>query len=100
MNALERFFVACVTLLALVIFSSFLSSFTDATMRLQQLNRRRMEEKVALRRYLAENRVSMALTGRIWACFEQAMSKSATRMHQEDVGMLAVLPSKLRVDRG
>lgn len=98
MNWLERFFLVGVTLLALVIFSSFLSSFTDATLRLQQLNRRRMEEKVALRRYLSENRVSMALTGRIFACLKKTMSKSASRMHQEDVGMLAVLPTRIRID--
>jgi len=97
-NEGERFFTILVLLFAMVTFSSFISSITQAMTRLRSLNRDWNEQQAALRRYLCENRVSSELMGRIWGCLDQVMNRSKQRTHEADVAILKLLPWNLRVD--
>lgn len=97
-NALERVFAVCVLLFAMVTFSSLVSSITNAMTQLRNLNSEQIEQTAMLRRYLGENKISVALMGRVWGCTQQVMDKSKSRIHEKDVAILALLPSTLKGD--
>jgi len=97
-NAMERYFTICTVLFAMVAFSSFISSITQAMTRLRSLNREWNDQQAALRRYMCENQITTELMGRIWGCLDQIMSRSKHRTHEKDVQILALLPWTLRVD--
>eukprot|EP00928_Gymnodinium_smaydae_P024466 TRINITY_DN1978_c0_g1_i3.p1 TRINITY_DN1978_c0_g1~~TRINITY_DN1978_c0_g1_i3.p1 ORF type:complete len:1118 (+),score=131.66 TRINITY_DN1978_c0_g1_i3:129-3482(+) len=97
-NALERTYTLLVLMVAMVTFSSFVSSVTNATNRLQNLNSDRLQKMSVLRRYIAENRISRTLNARVWGCSYLALDKSARRLHAKDVGILSMIPIKVRAD--
>jgi len=97
-NALERAFAVCILVFAMVTFSSLVSSITNAMTQLRNLNSEQLEQTALLRRYLGENKVSVALMGRVWGCTQQVMDKSKRRIHEKDVAIMALLPSTLKGD--
>mmetsp|Transcript_27413 Transcript_27413/g.64029 ORF Transcript_27413/g.64029 Transcript_27413/m.64029 type:complete len:825 (+) Transcript_27413:71-2545(+) len=97
-NTAERCFAVSVLLFAMVTFSSFVSSITNAMTRLRNLNSERADRHQKLRQYLCENKVSTELMARIWSCMNQIMKSSKSRLHQKDVAYLLLLPRSLYGD--
>lgn len=95
-NTLERVYTVLVLFLAMITFSSVVSSITNAASQLRNLNKHRLEEYAALRRYLSENKVSAELASTIWAYIHSAWDKSQRRYHESDVLILSLLPRSLR----
>merc|ERR1712110_795830 len=60
-NLSERIYSVVTILCAMVVFSTFISSITEAMTHLRKVNSRRDEEYAVLRAYFTENKVSMEL---------------------------------------
>jgi len=97
-NAGERAYNVCVVILAMVIFSTFISSITEAMTRLRKLNGRKAAQYQALRQYLGENQVSMQLAMRVWRYIEQGAKARRRRRMSCDVELLRELPDMLQMD--
>ncbi|CAE8582907.1 unnamed protein product [Polarella glacialis] len=97
-NELERSFTICVIVSAMVIFSSFISTITNAMNQLKNLNSERNAELVKLRRFFSERRVSASLVARISSCIHQSTKLTSSRVHSEDISILELLPVSLKCD--
>ncbi|CAE8741168.1 unnamed protein product [Polarella glacialis] len=97
-NELERSFTIVVILSAMVIFSSFISTITNAMTQLRNLNSERNAELVKLRRFFSEHKVSASLVARISSCIHQSTKLTSSRVHSENVSILALLPKSLKCD--
>lgn len=97
-NEFERFYTVVVLLFALVTFSSFVSSITNAMSYLMRVNARNMEEQLVLRRYLSQHKISAALVSRIMHLFSEGRQKKShiKRTKEEDVELFKLLPEKVR----
>ncbi|CAE8588725.1 unnamed protein product [Polarella glacialis] len=97
-NELERSFTIFVIVSAMVIFSSFISTITNAMTQLRNLNSERNAELVKLRRFFSEHKVSASLVTRISSCIHQSTKLTSSRVHSEDVSILELLPVSLKCD--
>ncbi|CAE8705802.1 unnamed protein product, partial [Polarella glacialis] len=97
-NELERSFTILVILSAMVIFSSFISTITNAMNQLRNLNSERNAELVKLRRFFSENKVSASIVARISSCIHQSTKLTSSRVHSEDISILELLPVSLKCD--
>eukprot|EP00443_Scrippsiella_acuminata_P071237 CAMPEP_0115397562 /NCGR_PEP_ID=MMETSP0271-20121206/13869_1 /TAXON_ID=71861 /ORGANISM="Scrippsiella trochoidea, Strain CCMP3099" /LENGTH=406 /DNA_ID=CAMNT_0002821315 /DNA_START=16 /DNA_END=1233 /DNA_ORIENTATION=+ len=97
-NGLERFYVVCVLLFALVTFSSFVSSITTAMTHLRTYNSRKLAEELRLRRYLAEHEISSELTGRVTHFIHERNQQRNLqgRTREEEVELFKLLPESLK----
>lgn len=96
-NALERAFTVCIITMALVLFSSFVSSITAAMTRLHQINseQTRLHEKV--RRYITDNKVSLELGNCVYGFIRQHKSSQSRRVLERDVAVFEAMPEELRI---
>ncbi|CAE8605504.1 unnamed protein product [Polarella glacialis] len=98
MNELERSFTIVVIVSAMVIFSSFISTITNAMTQLRNLNSERNAELVKLRCFFSDHKVSASLVARISSCIHQSNKLTGSRVHSEDVSILELLPVSLKCD--
>lgn len=96
-NWIERAFTVCILLFAMVTFSSFISSITNATTLLRNLNSDELERRTALFRYLKQHELPMALASDVWSWVLCTKDKSRHRTHEKDVVVLQLLPKSLRI---
>jgi len=96
-NAVERAYTVCTLLLAMITFSSFVSSLTNAMTQLRKLNSDRYAQLVAARRYLRENNVSLPISLRILCWIQSNITKFKGRTHLEDMVCLETLLRHFRV---
>ncbi|CAE8735659.1 unnamed protein product, partial [Polarella glacialis] len=97
-NELERAFTIVVILSAMVIFSSFVSTITNAMNQLGNLGNERNAQLVKLRRFFSEQKVSASLVARISSCIHQSATLTSVRVHSEDIRILELLPVSLKCD--
>ncbi|CAE8632466.1 unnamed protein product [Polarella glacialis] len=97
-NELERSFAVFVIVSAMVIFSSFISTITNAMTQLRNLNSERNAELVKLRCFFSDHKVSASLVARISSCIHQTNKLTGSRVHSEDVSILELLPVSLKCD--
>jgi len=97
-NFHERAFSVFILLFAIVMFSSLMSSISNAMTRLQFLNSKMIKEHATIRMYLGENKVSASVTRRIWECLQHVKHKSSRRLHSEELTALCALPWDLLTD--
>ncbi|CAE8610278.1 unnamed protein product [Polarella glacialis] len=97
-NELERSFTIVVIVSAMVIFSSFISTITNAMNQLRNLNSERNAELIKLRRFFSENKISTPLVARISSCIHQSTKLTSSRVHSEDISILELLPVSLKCD--
>jgi len=95
-NELERLFAVLVIVSAMVIFSSFVSTITNAMNQLRNLNSERNKNLTLLRTYFKENKISTRLVSKISDCLAQALQTSQRRLREQDVVILDILPASLR----
>merc|ERR1712217_674589 len=65
-NVYERFFNVVIIIMALVVFSSFVSSITNAMNHIKNINKGKTEEETMIRRYFNENSISHDLASQVW----------------------------------
>lgn len=97
-NAGERTYNVCVVILAMVTFSTFISSITEAMTRLRKSNGRKAAQELVLRQYLGENQVSMQLAMRIWRYLEHGAKARRLRKMWRDVELFREIPDSLQMD--
>jgi len=97
-NTMERTYTICALLLALITFSSFISSLTNAMTQLRNLNTETRAQQTLLQRYLTENHVSVDLASRVLGWLQANPTKVKKRLHEKDVPTLAMLPSTLKAE--
>lgn len=96
-NAFERIFAICTVLIALVVFSSFISSITGsmARMRMLSIDSHRLIHNV--RRFILEHRLTLDTGTRIQN-FVRRNHEYLRRRQETDFSILQQLPEKLRQD--
>jgi hypothetical protein len=97
MSFAERVYAICVLFLALVVFSSFVSSITNAMNHLRLLNEASSKQRANLRRYIHENKLSVELGNRIGAFARHLRLNTRSRVHEHEVEAFKVLPESLRL---
>jgi len=97
-NTLERFFTIMVIILALVAFSSFVSSITAAMTHIRQINAQQMQEQALIRQFFSEHKISHGMASRVWHFFRKSKKTSTKRLNLKDVPMLKALPVRIKED--
>lgn len=97
-NAAERFFVIVVIILALVAFSSFVSSITAAMTHIRHINAKKMQLETAVREFFAEHKISHHMASRVWHFLRSSKGKSAKRLKEKDIPAFALLPQMIKED--
>lgn len=95
-NEYERFFNAVVIIVALVAFSSFVSSITQAMTHLRQINSKKAEQEAQIRRYFAENKISRELAGQTWQFLRKNRITAGRRIKENEIKALTLLPMRIR----
>merc|ERR1712224_1195717 len=96
-NTIERIFAITVLLFALVMFSSFISSITGAMTRLRVMNSERSTQLEYVRRYIADNKISLELGNRVSGFLRHYHYKHKARVKESDLVVFRMLPASLRV---
>jgi len=97
-NTKERIFAISVIVLALVVFSSFVSKITEAMATLRDRNAGMWQQQEHLRKYIADNRVSLELGNCIHNFARKHRSMVAKkRVHEEDISVILMMPETMRV---
>merc|ERR1712232_745909 len=65
-NPYERLFNIVVILMALVVFSSFVSSITTAMTHIRNINAQKTKRETEIRSFFCEHKISPRLTSRVW----------------------------------
>jgi len=95
-NIYERVFNLFIIILAMVTFSSFVSSITSAMTHIRNINARKMEQDSAIRRYFHDHKISHELAGRVWHFIRQNRMASVRRTKESEVPALNLLPQRIR----
>lgn len=97
-NAFERSYTVCTLLFAMCIFSSFVSSITNAMTRLRNLNGDSLEKATVLRKYLKENRIPAEVCNRVFSWLQYTEDTSKNRIHEPQVAIFPTLPAILQTE--
>lgn len=97
-NMGERIFAFLVVLFALIVFSSFLGSLTQAISQLKKIHINRFSEEGEIRRFIFERQVSMLCARRVWKFYRTVQrSEDADVLCMDEVGFFGKLPRLLRM---
>lgn len=95
-NLPERAFSVAVVLIALILFSSFLSSITNLMIQLQSLRSESVRQNRVLRTYLQQHQISQQLSVRVKKFI---VGRTLQRQERDDeVELLRLLPEELLMD--
>ncbi|CAE8626473.1 unnamed protein product [Polarella glacialis] len=94
-NTLERAFTILVIMFALVTFSSFVSSITNAMNYLRLLNSSQEKNFATLGRYFSSHNISLSLRLRVRRYLRHLLSEKQKLIHEKDVELLSHLPGAL-----
>ncbi|CAJ1377807.1 unnamed protein product [Effrenium voratum] len=97
-NVGERAFNVLLILIAMVGFSSFVSSITASMTRLRSLQGNELSEAFLLRRFLKENRISADLQSRVVRYIDMATEVNRKKIDKSRVQSLNMLSGPLRVE--
>lgn len=97
-NTMERGYTICTVIFAMVVFSSFVSSMTQAMMHLREVDKKQKEQHRALRHYLAENNISTETSTRVWQYLAQSRTlRKKRQLAWQDVELFSTIPDVLQV---
>ncbi|CAE7496928.1 unnamed protein product [Symbiodinium natans] len=94
-NSIERLFAICVVLVALALFSSFLSSITNAVTALRAVRLDYASQEAQIRQFFNERNLPASLLAQVKA-FMRLRSSAIRRVLEQDVKLLAELPDALK----
>jgi hypothetical protein len=97
-NVFERVFTVFVILFALVAFSSFVSSITNAMTTLRNMNSEQAKNMSLLQRYLRSNQISISLCVRIRRHVDFKFKMQRQTVQEKDVSLLQMLSAPMRHD--
>jgi hypothetical protein len=94
----ERVFTVLTILAAVVGFSCFLSSITQAMATLQRKSMEKSKERANLRKYITQNEISQSL-GNTITCFQRKHSLlERRRVREDDMQFFKMLPESIRCE--
>jgi len=96
-NTLERIFTVVVIIVALILFSSFLSTITQAMTHLREVREEKWQQQQMVWRYMNENNVSIELANSIHSFISKYSSIVKKRIHQKDIMILRAMPETIRL---
>jgi len=97
-NSVERTFTVCVIVIAMLSFSTFVSSITASMTRIRALQGSELSQYFMLRKFLRENNVSRDLSARVHRYINLAEQIHRRRIEIGKVELLNVLSGPLRVE--
>jgi len=95
-NVNERLFTCIVIIFALVVFSSFVSSITQAMTLLRLTHARKAEQDLLMRRYFSEFRIPRELAARCKHFMLQHQRMSTKRIKESEIPCMVLLPKPIR----
>ncbi|CAK0828465.1 unnamed protein product [Prorocentrum cordatum] len=95
-NVAERFFNVGIIVLALLVFSSFVSSITNAMNHIRNINATNTEQETRIRRYFRENSIHHDLASRVWHFVRNNRKVNVRRLRLAHVTSLEGLPIRLK----
>jgi hypothetical protein len=95
-NVHERVFTCIVIIVALVVFSSFVSSITQAMSLLRSTHARRVEQQRLMRNYFTEFCIPRELAARCRHFMLQHQRMANKRIKESDIPCLLLLPKSIR----
>mmetsp|Transcript_12709 Transcript_12709/g.28840 ORF Transcript_12709/g.28840 Transcript_12709/m.28840 type:complete len:887 (+) Transcript_12709:72-2732(+) len=99
-NEVERFYTVMVLLMALVTFSSFVSSITTAMTHLREINQQKLQKETRLMRYLDEHEISKRLRARVLHYIQERsmLQQQQAKVKESEVDLFKVLPDSMKND--
>lgn len=97
-NWYERAYNIVIILIAMLTFSSFVSSITNTMTHIRKINAERLQEEVVVRRFFAQANISQELASRVWWVLQQKRLHVEMRMKVCDVPSLKLLPHHILHD--
>merc|ERR1740121_2184033 len=97
-NTEERVFTIFVFLAAFIIAAIFISNITSSLTRLDIITSRQKTQASVLRRYLAQNGVSMRLMQRLHRNAMHALGQKERVMHESEVELIGMISESLRME--
>jgi len=97
-NALERLFANLILMLGLIIFSSSVSSITNATNRLRLLHSTYTNQIWELRRFFKQERISPGLLHRVTKYSDAVIAPRVDHVNMHDVALLKLLPQSIHTE--
>ncbi|CAK0798792.1 unnamed protein product, partial [Prorocentrum cordatum] len=97
-NTWERIFAVLTILAAVVGFSCFLSSITQAMANLQRASFEKSRESSNLRKYITQNEISLELGNTITRFQRKHSLLERRRVHEDDVQVFKMLPESIRCE--
>ena len=95
-NGAERAYSIFVILLALLTFSSFVSSITTTMQHLHALQAARESHEIQLRSFFSENNISAELGTRVTMFLQKHHKTDGNRTHESDLKFLEMLPGNMK----
>jgi hypothetical protein len=97
-NVFERIFVVNVIIMALVAFSSFVSSITAAMTHIRKINAQKMETESRIRLFFNEHKISHMMASRVWHYLRKNKVGAAKRLKVQDIPAFQSLPARIKED--
>jgi len=94
-NITERVFAVMVLVLGLIVFSSIVSSITQATTSLRSMNSKYSKYTWVLRKYFKQQDISADLVGRVMRYADNVLQPKLDKVTFHDVELLKMLPESL-----
>lgn len=97
-NLRERIFACTVVLFALVMFSNFLSSLTNALAEIRKINYSKYQEEALIKDFLHTRNVSVIVRNRTWHFYKKHYKMRKPRRHECDIPFIRDLPRSIKSD--
>jgi len=96
-NLAERFFAIAVVLFAMIVFSSFISSVTNAVNQLRAINMERIRDESRIHDFISSRKINSQLSIKIHRFVKENYKKCRTRVKESDIPLFAEIPESMRI---
>merc|ERR1719379_3210760 len=96
-NVLERTYTICVVMVAMLIFSSFISSVTNAMTRLREINQDWESQMESVQKFMTAKRITLGLGNRIHSFLSHHRGLNLKPLTENDLEVFKCLPTNLHV---
>merc|ERR1719487_2184569 len=97
-NMTERIWTCCVIIVAMVVFSSFVSSITQAMTHLRTIREREIKQEFMIRKFFSTYHIPRELAGRVKYFIRQHNMLRGKHIKTSDVGAFQLLPGTIQHD--
>lgn len=94
-NYIERAYNVFVIFGGLLMFSTVISSMTQAQLHIRQISAAEKQQRLQVQRYMASNLVSIALSGKIFVFLKRHRKGNKKRLHEREVEAFNALPESM-----